>query len=118
MSANDKRQELRLDSDDTVFVELSELAVDQTVQSRIAICEVLDISANGLRVVMDEAPPLHSILRICVQLAERDQRLYLAAETKWIKPESDGGFQIGFSLFESDETDIEAWKRLIVERIN
>jgi hypothetical protein len=127
-NASEQRQEWRLSSEDTVFVELADDLAEGEEKSRIVICDVLDMSANGLRVLMDEAPPKGSILRICVQLSDTETMIFLSAETMWIKDDigfpvsdslakNDQAYQIGFSLFESEDTDIEAWKRLVADRI-
>jgi hypothetical protein len=126
--AGEQRQEWRLTSEDTVFVELADELSGGEETSRIVICDVLDMSANGLRVLMDEAPPKGSILRICVQLSDTETMIFLSAETMWIKGDTGteagldlegtgGAYQIGFSLFESEDTDIAAWKRLVADRI-
>lgn len=126
--AGEQRQEWRQESEDTVYVELVSKGQDDEAQSCIMICQVLDMSANGLKVIMDKAPPLNAILRLCIQIAKTDTRLFLSAQVMWVKDNTtderieptalqDLNCQVGFSLYECDETDIQVWKNLIADRM-
>ena len=111
-SSDERRSELRLDEKTTVFVEVCSADFDNSTPANIIICNSLDISANGIQVEMDKAVPLGSILRICAELHESKQALYLVGETKWIKPEGDH-FNIGFELYDAENTDIAGWKYVV-----
>lgn len=127
--SDEQRQEWRKESEDTVYVELVSQSEDLVSQSCIMVCQVLDMSANGLKVNIDKAPPIGAILRLCIQIAKTSTRLFLSAEVMWVKdnatdemiePKSliDLNCQVGFSLYECEETDIQVWKNLIADRMN
>lgn len=127
--AGEQRQEWRKESEDTVYVELVSQSEGSGAQSCIMICQVLDMSANGLKVIMDKTPPLGAILRLCIQISKTDTRLFLSAEVMWVKDNEtdqriepthleDLTCQVGFSLYECDETDIQVWKNLIADRMS
>lgn len=110
----EKRQQKRFNSDDTVFIELEEqLLEESSSQSHIIICEVLDVSAQGLRVEIDRPVIAGSYLRICVKLADADISLLLMGEVKWIRQLDSACWQAGFILIDSAETDLDSWKLLI-----
>ena len=107
------RVETRLDLEETIFIEV--IASDSSSAGSVIMCNSLDLSANGLQVIVDEEISLGTILRLCIDLKDADP-IYLVAEVKWKRPdEPTGGYRIGFLLFESDDTDILRWKQLVAE---
>ena len=115
--ADERRAETRLDDRATIFIERMAAEFDNSRPASIVICRSVDISANGLQVRMDQAVPVGSILRLCAQFNDSRKSLYLVGEVKWLR-EDRGQFCIGFNLFESEQTDIIAWKELIVTRLD
>ena len=114
-SGTERRSEARLDDRATIFIERVAAEYDQSRPASIVICRSVDISANGLQVRIDEPVPLGAILRLCAQFVDNRASLYLVGEVKWLREER-GEFCIGFNLFESEQTDIVAWKELIAAR--
>lgn len=112
MNTNELRQEDRLDTPMTVFIEL--IAADKDIPSTIVISHSLDISANGLRVITDRDMPVGSIFHSCIQCNDSMMRFMLSTEVKWCRSYLHlGEYLIGLSLFESEDTDIQAWKEFI-----
>ncbi len=102
------RQEYRLVERETVYIEQG---------NNIVITQTLDMSANGLRVISDQEMPAGSIVRTCVQLKSTHEQFMLVSEVKWSQlHENPGEFLLGLSLFESEDTDIQAWKEMIARR--
>lgn len=114
---SDQRQEYRLDSQETVFIELTSAEPGSDSPAVIVISNSIDISANGLRIITDRDLAIGSILRTCVQFKNSEHRLLLVTEVKWSRPHDKAGeFIAGLSLFESEGTDIQKWKEVIAER--
>ena len=110
--SEEQRQEYRLNTQLTIFIEL--VAAIDTSPGTIVISKSLDISANGLRVISNSDIPTGNILNTCIQLENSENRFILITEVKWSRPyENNGEFLIGLSLFESENTDIQAWKEFI-----
>ena len=115
----DKRQESRLTTEETVFIELTSAEPGVEIPPDIVISNSVDLSANGLRVTVDRDLVIGSILRACVQFRDAPQRYLLVTEVKWCRPhERAGEFIAGLALFESEGTDIQSWKELIAERFS
>ena len=111
----EQRQEFRLLTELTVFVELPTDLSDG--EPDIMISRSLDISANGFRVIADRDLPVGSILRTCLQGSVEMQKYILITEVKWVRPYGrQGEFLIGLSLFESEDSDIMAWKEFIARQ--
>lgn len=115
MSTNELRQEYRLDTPLTVYIEL--IAANTSTPATIVISQSLDISANGLRVITDRELPIGSILSSCIQLNNSERRFMLSTEVKWSQAHHNKDeYLIGLALFESEDTDIQAWKEYIAEQ--
>ena len=108
----DRRSEICLDEQATVFVEVCSASFDNETPANIIVCSSMDISANGIQVEMDQEVAVGSILRICAELSDSKQALYLVGEAKWVKPKDDH-FSIGFELYDAENTDIASWKAVI-----
>jgi hypothetical protein len=107
------RLDTRLELEATIFVEI--LASDNNNAGNVLMCNSLDLSANGLQVVVVDEMPAGSIFRLCIDLKDAEP-IFLVAEVKWQRPDPEAeAFRIGFSLFESDDTDIQRWKDLVAE---
>ena len=107
------RTETRLELEETIFIEI--IASDSRSAGNVIMCNSLDLSANGLQVLLDEEISMGSILRLCIDLKNTDP-IFLVGEVKWMRPDPEtGAYRIGFLLFESEDTDIETWKTLVAD---
>lgn len=112
---HEDRVETRVQLEATIFVEI--LASDSNNAGNVLMCNSLDLSADGLQVVVDDEIPAGSIFRLCIDLKDAEP-IFLVAEVKWQRPDPETeGFRIGFLLFESDDTDIQRWKKLVADMI-
>lgn len=112
-SAPEQRQEFRLDNQLTVIIELDSSANGEPT---LVITRSLDISANGLRVIANQAVATDIILRCCIRDTGQNRQFLLVTEVKWCRPQAaTGDYLLGLSLFDSDGTDIVAWKEYIAQ---
>ncbi|MFT4714001.1 MAG: hypothetical protein ACJAVI_000105 [Candidatus Azotimanducaceae bacterium] len=111
LPANEHRVETRIEVEETVFIEA--LASTGTAPGNVIICNSLDLSANGIQVVVDDEISAGSILRLCIDMKNQEP-IFLVGEIMWKRPDPDStGHRLGFLLFESDDTDIQRWKELM-----
>lgn len=131
---DEQRQELRLNNQLTVIIELDSSAEGEPT---LVVSKSIDISANGLRMIAPQAVPTDNILRCCIRDNATDRQFLLVTEVKWCKPylpaaypassptsasaettdTATGDYWIGLSLFDSEGTDIVAWKNFIAQRV-
>lgn len=113
------RSELRVCKEMAIFVETYSSPAGDELRPNIVISKTVDVSANGLQIVMDKPAVPGSILRVCVEFGGEPKHYHLTGEVKWVaKVDREEDFLVGFLLLESDHTDIEEWKQrvaLIVE---
>jgi hypothetical protein len=96
------------------------LAVRITAANKLIVmmCNSLDLSANGIQVVVDEDIALGSILRLCIDMPEQ-KPIFLVGEVMWKRADTaTRGICLGFLLYECDDSDIADWKQWIADRLN
>lgn len=116
ISPINKRVETRLRLEETIFIEV--LSSTSDADGNVIMCSSIDLSANGFMVVVDCELELGSILRLCIDLPDREP-MFLVGEVKWQRPDPDSDdFLLGFLLFESEDSDIAEWKLWIAEMLD
>lgn len=109
-----KRTELRIGKELAIFVETYSSPLGDEGNANIVISKTVDVSANGLQIVMDKPLPPGSILQVCVEFIGSLPRYHLSGEVKWVASVGhDKNYLVGFQLLDSEYTDIEAWKQCI-----
>jgi hypothetical protein len=111
---NCQRTELRVCKEMAVFVETYSSPTGESRSPNIVISKTVDVSANGLQIVMDKPAAPGSILQLCVEFGGEPRHYRLTGEVKWVaQVDRENDFLVGFLLLESDQTDIEAWKERV-----
>ena len=113
---DDRRSEMRLPVARRVFIEVAAGSADGREPPRILVCQSVDFSANGLQVQVDDPLPVGAILRLCAEPGAGRAPHYLVGEVRWVRPATQGHC-VGFGLFASEQTDIEAWKETIAGKL-
>lgn len=109
-----QRLEPRILRETTIFVETYSSPSGETKAPNIVISKTLDLSANGVQVIMDHPIPMGSILQLGVDFGGQPPRFHLIGEVRWVKKtHSPQHFLVGFKLLDSDDCHIEDWKRQI-----
>ncbi len=110
----DERASARFEKDCTIFVEL-ESASENNPESKIVICNSLDLSAGGLQLVLDRSIPKGNILRLCLDIKGRDL-IFVVAQVMWLKRNDETkDFNFGLMLLNSEGTDFDHWQLAISE---
>lgn len=110
---NERREELRLIKNIAILIEVVSAPPGSTESPELVLCKALDISANGIRVRLDRELTPGSLLTLIVRYNGQDP-IRLMSEVRWVRQE-DTLWEVGFSLFESLQTDIDTWKHWIAD---
>lgn len=113
---NDNRSESRINQAATIFLEVCSSDPDGNAAPQVIICNSVDISANGIQIQIDQDVAIGSILRLCVDIHNNEEEIYLVGEAKWVKHQDDH-YNIGFELYDAEGTDILGWKNIIAEML-
>jgi len=112
--SREKRGQPRLPRDGKVFIELRAPGTGADHGGQILRADSLDASASGLRLNLEQAVTVGSILTIGVELETMGETLQLAAEVVWCQPAAEEGcYHAGFKLHNGEDSDIEAWRALM-----
>lgn len=116
MNYENRRREPRLDGSLAVFVEVCAADPVDGTPAEIVACSGIDLSANGLQVELDRPLPVGSILRLGADARGDTPVMYVVGEVRWSRPTA-SGHAAGFSFYDSDGTDIIAWKQFIARQL-
>lgn len=101
----------------TIFVEVESAAYDGSSDGNIVICKSVNLSAEGLQVMVDTLIPARKVLRLCLDV-RGEPPIFVVGEVMWQRQEADSGeYNVGFRLFDSEETDYQTWRKMVAELI-
>ncbi len=108
-----KRREPRLSDEIAVFIEM-QTTPSADSKPEFCITKTLDISAHGVKVLLDAELPLNSFHQLCFEISPK--RFLLVGQVAWVAqcPE---GVAIGFALMDSAQTQFTAWQHYMAERL-
>ncbi|NIB41373.1 PilZ domain-containing protein [Pseudomaricurvus alkylphenolicus] len=119
MNEQDNRQEYRLTSNETVFIEVAAASPDGLQPAEILVSNSLDISANGLQVKVNQPIELNTLLQVAIQLQDQPRRIHLTTEVKWVGQISQKQeWMLGLQVLASDDTGLAEWKNLVADRLS
>lgn len=108
----DRRAEERANAHAAVFLEIDSPEPGSGERPTVVLCRILDVSPSGMKIRVDRELPREAILRLCADFGRNRPPMEVVGEVRWCREEDDC-FEAGFSLYDSDYTDINAWKELI-----
>ena len=118
---NDKRMQLRLESDDRLFVQvvLSSSAPD-LVGTTLA-CQSVNLSVGGIQFETTQSVPIGTLLDLWIDIKSRPGKFFLAGEVRWSR--ASGQFRedgreiwyVGVQLKTGATTDILDWREYHVK---
>ncbi len=112
MTGKEQRRFFRLPIESRVFIELESPAPGSLGPGRVARCETLEVSQNGLRVRLGESVTVGAILQIGVELPGKDEPFYLVGQVRWrMQDKARTGYWIaGFEVLNALGSDVEQWE--------
>lgn len=114
---DERREEARLNLGAEIFIEVEAQEPGTNKPATIIMCDAVDMSANGLQVLVDKELSTGAIHTLIVEVDESGDSFRLSAEVRWVKPHRDGHL-IGLSLYDSDGTEIIDWKLAVAKFLN
>jgi hypothetical protein len=116
-NVDEKRDEARLNVAASIFIETVSSEPDSNQEAQVVECECVDLSANGLQVLVPESLSQGAIHTLIIEI-HNDNKVYrLTAEVKWVKPFK-SEFLTGLMLYDSDGTEIIDWKFMMSKFLN
>jgi len=117
MSKNqDRRLHSRQARDERVVVQIVSSTRDTLPPGTVVRCSTKDVSANGLRIQLDQPVPEGFLLELWVEVSNHPTKFYLAGEVKWCQELDEGKrYLVGVELKETDTEDFKQWQEVLAE---
>ncbi|NCF25733.1 MAG: hypothetical protein GWP69_00030 [Gammaproteobacteria bacterium] len=117
MSKNqDRRQHSRQTRDERVVVQIVSSTRDTLPPGTVVRCSTKDVSANGLRIQLDQSVQEGFLLELWVEVSNHPTKFYLAGEVKWCQELDEGKrYLVGVELKETDTEDFKQWQKVLAE---
>lgn len=98
-NVDEKREEARLNVAASIFIETVSSEPGTNQEAQVVECECVDLSANGLQVLVPQSLISGAIHTLIIELDNDSKHYRLTAEVKWVKPyKSD--FLTGLMLYD------------------
>lgn len=110
----DRRQHTRQPRDERVIVQIASSTRDTLPPGTVVRCSTKDVSAQGLRIQLDQQVPEGFQLELWVEVSNHPTKFYLAGEVKWCKV-LDGAkrYLVGVELKEGQTEDFKLWREVV-----
>jgi len=116
-NVDEKREEARLNVPASILIQTVSREPGSSQEAKVVECECVDVSANGLQVLVPESLSSGAIHTLIIELNNEAKIYRLTAEVKWVKPyKSD--FLTGLMLYDSEGTEIIDWKFMMSKFLN
>ncbi len=117
MSKNqDRRQHSRQTRDERVVVQIVSSTRDTLPPGTVVRCSTKDVSANGLRIQVDQSVQEGFLVELWVEVSNHPTKFYLAGEVKWCQELDEGKrYLVGVELKETDTEDFKQWQKVLAE---
>jgi len=103
----------RVPRQESVSIQLTLPSLEQPESPRVVTCETADISANGLRLRLNESVEVERILDLCIELDGDPRRFLLTSETRWCRRNDHlNCYEVGLIIHDSEGTDYQDWFEL------
>jgi len=111
----ERRNAPRLLRDENVVVKILAAPDRPELVGTVVECSTVDVSATGLRLLLETAVAAGSRLGLEVDVTEQGGRYFLGGEVMWSREtEAAGIYLIGVQLLEGNGFEMEGWNRLFI----
>lgn len=113
----ERRQHARQPRDERVVVQIVSSTRDTLPPGTVVRCSTKDVSAEGLRIQLDQQVPEGFLLELWVEISNHPGKFYLAGEVKWCQTLEEGKrYMLGVALSQGETGDLEKWQELLGHR--
>jgi hypothetical protein len=110
---NGRRGHARVDTTENISLKIVFSSENPALLGKMVNGAALDVSANGLRISLNQAVKLDSVLDIWITDKELNRKYFLTGNVRWcLESGKPGDFQIGLILRERSDTvtDLRSWR--------
>ena len=115
-TTKDRRQHTRQARDERVVVQIVSSTHDTLPPGTVVRCSTKDISAQGLRIQLDQKVPEGFQVELWVEVSNHPTKFFLAGEVKWCQVLDEGKrYLVGVELNEGQTEDFKLWQQVLEE---
>lgn len=114
---DEKREEARLNVAASIYIETESKEPGSAKEATVVECECVDLSANGLQVLVPQPLTSGAIHTLIIDLHNENKEYRLTAEVKWVKAYQ-ADYLTGLMLYDSEGTEIIDWKFMMSKFLN
>lgn len=114
MSSSERRGEIRGVREERLFVKVLDCATNPEVKDTTLSSSTLDVSANGMRLIVSGMVPAGSKLELWVEIKGCPGKFLLMGNVRWCRANGDD-YICGVELVESEDvSDLGDWQDLFL----
>lgn len=113
-SGSERRRHTRIEVVKAIFVQVIPRGVLDSTDSPVLRCETVDVSVQGLRILVPE--PIEPGSRLDIAVPEEDWigNLELVGIARWLQEADNGrGYWLGLELQDTDRENMEKWFKIV-----
>jgi len=113
-NTKDRRQHTRQARDERVVVQIVSSTRDTLPPGTVVRCSTKDVSAQGLRIQLDQQVPEGFKLELWIEVSNHPSKFFLAGEVKWCQALEDSKrYLVGVELHEGETEDFKLWQEVL-----
>ena len=110
---DERRAEVRIDHKEELNLKIVFSSENPGLLGKTLDGSTVDVSASGLRIMLNQPIQIDSVLDVWVNYKERNKKYFLTGNVRWCKETDTGGsYQVGLVLRERTDcvTDLASWQ--------
>jgi Tfp pilus assembly protein PilZ len=113
-TTKDRRQHTRQARDERVVVQIVSSTHDTLPPGTVVRCSTKDISAQGLRIQLDQKVPEGFKVELWVEVSNHPTKFFLSGEVKWCQVLDEAKrYLVGVELNEGETEDFKLWQQVL-----
>ncbi len=114
-SQPEKRSAPRLGREESLFVRIVSSGPDVLLEGKTVHCSTEDLSAGGMRLRLDEAVPVGTVLQLWIKVSDYPGTFLVNGVIRWVREYSPNVFLAGIELRDERNDDTGNWERMVAD---
>lgn len=111
----EQRATARLAREERLFVRIVSSHPSKVLEGKTIRCSTQDLSAGGVRLCLDEAVPVGTLLQLWIKVADYPGTFLMNGLIRWVREKSPRAFLVGVELRDEPNDDTIGWQRMVAD---
>ncbi len=108
-STSDRRLDTRTPRTEKIAIQILLPGPDGPGTGRVIRSKTLDVSREGLRILINEEVAPDHYFDFCVEFKDYHKIFLLTGEVRWCRPAPEQCYEAGILIHDGEKTDYDAW---------